>query len=110
MKRISIIAGLALAFLASGYASAAEIKADIKVFQFKPKDIMVKVGDTVTWTNGDDIEHSVTAGKPGKETGDFDSGFFVKDGTYSFTFTKPGAFEFFCKRHPSMKAKVVVSE
>jgi plastocyanin len=81
----------------------------IKLFQFQPKDITVKAGETVTWLNGDDIEHSVTAGKPGKESGVFDSDFFKKDGSYSFTFNEAGSFEYFCKRHPSMKAKITVT-
>ncbi len=62
----------------------------------------------VTWMNGDDIEHSVTAGKPGKETKAFDSGFFVKDQSYSFSFTEPGTYSYFCKRHPSMTGTVKV--
>jgi plastocyanin len=94
-----------------GYASAGgAADATIKLFQFQPKALDVKVGTTVTWTNADDIEHSVTAGEPGKESGAFDSGFFKKGGTYSFTFDKPGTYTYFCKRHNSMKATVTVSE
>ena len=98
MKRIAIVLGLSIAFMASGFAHAKEIKADIKLFQFQPKAIEAKVGDTITWTNGDDIEHSVTAGAPGNETGAFDSGFFIKNGTYAFTFKEAGTYEFFCKK------------
>jgi plastocyanin len=90
-------------------AADAQETATIKLFQFQPKEITVKVGSEVTWTNGDDIEHSVTAGKPGQETGAFDSGFFAKAGTFSQTFDKAGTFEFFCKRHPSMKGKITVT-
>jgi plastocyanin len=82
----------------------------IKLFQFQPGDIAVKAGETVTWLNGDDIEHSVTAGKPGKESGVFDSDFFKKGGSYNFTFNEAGTFEYFCKRHPSMKAKITVTQ
>ena len=53
---------------------------------------------------------SVTAGTPGKPTGAFDSGFFAKDGSFSFTFATPGTYDYFCKRHPSMKARVTVTE
>jgi plastocyanin len=90
-------------------AAAAEVKADIKLFQFQPKEIMVKPGDSITWLNGDDIEHSVTAGKPGKETKQFDSGFFTKDGTFTQAFSEAGTIEYFCKRHPSMKGKIVIA-
>jgi amicyanin len=86
------------------------VDAKIKLFQFQPNPIEVKAGTQVTWTNGDDIEHSVTAGAPGKESGAFDSGFFKKDGTFTQTFDKPGTYDYFCKRHNSMKGKVVVTQ
>jgi len=108
----SRIAGAAILLwgLAIGHAaSAADQAAAIKLFQFQPKALEVKAGTTVTWTNGDDIEHSVTAGEPGKESKAFDSGFFKKGGAYSFTFTTPGTYTYFCKRHNSMKATVTVT-
>lgn len=112
MKSLTITgAAFGLWALAIGHAAAGEaVDAQIKLFQFQPKDMTVKAGATIMWTNGDDIEHSVTAGKPGKPTGAFDSGFFAKNGSFSFTFAEPGAYEYFCKRHPSMKAKVTVTE
>jgi plastocyanin len=104
-------AALALALLsAPGIVHAAETSATIKLFQFQPGEITIKKGTTIVWVNGDDIEHSVTAGAPGKESGAFDSGFFKKDGSFRQTFTEAGTFDYFCKRHPSMKAKVVVTE
>jgi plastocyanin len=84
------------------------VAVDIKLFQFKPKELVVKPGTTVTWTNGDAIEHSVTAGAPGKPTEAFDSGFFTKGGSYAHTFAAPGSFTYFCKRHPNMQAVVKV--
>jgi plastocyanin len=85
-------------------------ESQIKLFQFMPRELSVKSGTTVKWVNGDDIEHSVTAGEPGKESGAFDSGFFKKGGTYEFTFATPGTYTYFCKRHNSMKGMVKVSE
>ncbi len=98
---------LALALASGAHAQEAAM---IKLFQFQPKEISIKAGTTIIWSNGDDIEHSVTAGAPSKESGAFDSGYFKKDGTYSFTFEKAGTFDYFCKRHPSMKGKVIVTE
>ncbi|MFT3989069.1 plastocyanin/azurin family copper-binding protein [Aestuariivirga sp.] len=111
MRRIAVLGGAAgvLGVLALGQpAFAMDQAATIKLFQFQPGNLEVKVGTTVTWTNGDDIEHSVTSGAPGKESKVFDSGFFKKGGTYSFTFTTPGTYTYFCKRHNSMKATVTV--
>ena len=106
--RVLVMACACLAVLAPA-ARAADQAASIKLFQFQPKDLVTVAGATVTWTNGDDIEHSVTAGKPGEESGEFASGFFAKNGTYSFTFKQPGTYTYFCKRHPSMAAKVTVT-
>jgi plastocyanin len=109
-SRIVRVAVLAAVYLTLAPAFAAEtVSIDIKLFQYKPKALDVKKGDTVVWTNGDAIEHSVTAGKPGKPTESFDSGFFAKDGSYSHTFDQAGSFAYFCKRHPSMQATVKVS-
>ena len=111
MKLIAHIIAVAMllpGFVTPGFAD--EQKADIKLFQYMPGEITVKVGTTITWLNSDDIEHSVSSGTPEKPTKDFDSGYFVKDEKYSQTFSKAGTFEYFCKRHNSMKAKVVVTE
>lgn len=65
----------------------------------------IKVGDTVTWTNDDDMMHSVTAADES-----FDSGLFDSGETFSYTFTEPGEFEYYCLPHPWMRAKVIVTE
>jgi plastocyanin len=102
-------------FLAAAYLTLAPVFAagttsvDIKLFQFKPKALEVKKGDTVTWVNGDAIEHSVTSGKPGKPTEAFDSGFFTKGSSFSHTFDQEGSFTYFCKRHLNMQATVKVA-
>ncbi len=57
----------------------------------------------------DDIEHSVTSGTPPTPDGKFDSGFFTLGKSYSFTFTQPGDYTYFCKRHKSMTATVRVT-
>lgn len=100
----------ALAALAAPAHAADKTEAAIKLFQFQPKTITVKAGTTIEWVNGDDIDHSVTSGEPGKPDKAFDSGFFRKDGHWAFTFAKPGTYHYFCKRHPSMKGEVVVTE
>ena len=102
--------GCAVALWITAVAPAAAADATIKLFQFQPNPIEVKAGTTVKWTNGDDIEHSVTAGAPGNESNAFDSGFFKKGGIFEFTFNEPGTYTYFCKRHNSMKATVTVTE
>jgi plastocyanin len=85
------------------------VMVDIQVFQFMPNALEVKAGTTVIWTNKDNIEHSITNGVPGKLGGKFDSGFFTQGKTFSFTFTEPGEYPYFCMRHNSMQGMVRVT-
>jgi plastocyanin len=107
--RLILAAALTLAGLNQAIA-ADTVSVDIKLFQFKPGELEVEKGTTVIWTNGDAIEHSVTAGKPGKASKAFDSGFFAKGGSYAYIFDSVGGFTYFCKRHPNMQATVKVVE
>ncbi|HZA06514.1 MAG TPA: plastocyanin/azurin family copper-binding protein [Nitrososphaeraceae archaeon] len=82
---------------------------------FSPKEIKVKVGDTVTWTNNDNTIHTVISGTGLSDTNkgkDFDSGLTTLTSTgktYSHQFTKAGDFPYFCELHPAMIGKVTVS-
>ncbi len=78
--------------------------------QYGPMEQSVMVGTTVTWVNRDLYPHTVTAGKPGKPSGAFDSGNMQKDMTYSYTFDSVGTYEYYCKIHPTMRGKVIVEE
>ncbi len=72
-------------------------------FTFNPQTLKVKAGTTVTWTNKDDIPHAIAA--VGKE---FKSKVMDTDNNYSFTFTAPGTYAYFCSLHPHMTGTVVV--
>lgn len=85
------------------------VDATIKLFAFNPSPLTIKAGTQVTWTNEDDIEHSVTAGTPPTASGAFDSGFFVKGESFKFTFSQPGTYSYFCMRHNSMVGVVQVN-
>jgi plastocyanin len=88
----------------SGQATAVAIQ----TFQFQPSPVEVKAGTTVTWTNRDDITHTVTAGTPENRSGRFDMPMNGKDQTATFTFSEPGAYTYFCARHESMRGEVRV--
>jgi plastocyanin len=81
---------------------------DIKLFTFKPKSLEVPVGTTVVWTNGDAIDHTVTDGTSEKLGRAFDSNFFNKGETFSFTFNEAGEYPYFCKRHDFMTGTIKV--
>ncbi|MGH9038329.1 MAG: plastocyanin/azurin family copper-binding protein [Acidimicrobiia bacterium] len=81
----------------------------IKGFIFKPSPLEVKAGTQVTWTNEDQILHTVTAGAPGQLTGAFDQEMPGRGAVFNFTFNDPGTYQYFCQRHNSMTGTVTVS-
>ena len=80
----------------------------ISNYAFSPQKITVKVGTTVTWTNQDAIEHTVTADTESPDAPK--SGLIAKGQTYSFTFNKAGTYGYHCEPHPYMKGTVIVTE
>ncbi len=72
-------------------------------FVFGPETLTVAVGTTVTWINQDDIPHTVVANDKSFKSKVLDS-----DERFSFTFTKPGEYGYFCSLHPHMTGKVIV--
>jgi amicyanin len=94
------LAGL-LVLAAPARAADAEVKIDN--FTFSPQTLTIKAGTKVTWTNDDDIPHTVVS-----TTKAFRSSALDTDDKYSFTFTTPGTFEYFCTLHPHMTGSIVV--
>jgi plastocyanin len=82
-------------------AATAEVKIDN--FSFAPQTLTVAVGTTVTWTNRDDIPHTVVS-----TDGVFKSKARDTDEKFSYTFAKAGTYPYFCSIHPKMTGKVVV--
>jgi plastocyanin len=82
-------------------ASAADVKIDN--FSFGPQTLTVAVGTTVTWTNRDDIPHTIVS-----TDGVFKSKVRDTDEKFSYTFTKAGEYNYFCSVHPKMTGKIVV--
>lgn len=80
-----------------------EIRIEIKDFSFQPKLVTISAGSKVTWVNKDEEPHTVVS---------TDKTFLSKaldtDDTFTFTFDKPGTYEYFCSVHPRMVAKIIV--
>jgi len=73
-------------------------------FTFTPQTLTVKAGTTVTWINKDDIPHGLASSNNAfKKSGALDT-----DDSYSFTFTTPGTYQYFCYLHPNMVGSIVV--
>jgi len=81
--------------------ASAEVKVDN--FSFGPTTLTVAVGTTVTWTNRDDIPHTVVSTDKV-----FKSKVLDTDEKFSFTFSKAGTYPYFCSIHPKMTGSVVV--
>lgn len=76
---------------------------------FAPTQVSMAVGGVVTWTDREDVEHTVTAGTPSEpDPARFDR--VLHNGeTFNFTFTEPGRYPFYCRRHPAnMQGSVIV--
>jgi plastocyanin len=89
-------------------ADGAMATAAVRIFQFQPGALEVRAGTRVTWTNQDDIAHTVTSGQPGNPDGRFDVQLAGKGANGSASFAEPGVYPYFCARHPSMRGEVVV--
>jgi plastocyanin len=79
---------------------------DIPEIAFDPADITVKAGTTVTWTNSDDIPHTVT--KEGGPGADFDSGDLDPGSEFEQTFDETGTVDYVCTIHPGQAGTVTV--
>ena len=87
--------------IAGDQPANAEVKIDN--FSFTPQNLTVATGTTVVWTNRDDIPHTIVS-----TDGVFKSKARDTDEKFSYTFTKPGTYPYFCSIHPKMTGKVVV--
>lgn len=81
----------------------------LKSFAFAPPELSVAMGTTVTWTNRDDVTHTVTSGKPGTKSGLFDKELSGPGTSTTFAFSTAGEFPYFCNIHQSMTGKVIVT-
>ena len=91
---------------AGGAADKAPGGIEVKIdnFKFGPMTTTVAAGTTVTWTNDDDVPHTVVSDD--KTT--FKSKALDTGEHFSYTFAKPGKYTYFCSVHPKMIAEVVV--
>ena len=80
----------------------------IQTFQFRPTPLEVQAGTHVTWTNQDDILHTVTSGTPESRDHRFEAPLDGKGASSAFTFTQAGSYPYFCDRHQSMRGEIRV--
>jgi plastocyanin len=91
-----------------GAQSPGPANVTIKLFQYQPGRIQVKPGTTVTWINEDEIFHTVTAVAGEGKGGGFDASLDGKGKSFSFTFSQPGIYTYYCDRHEHMRGEIEV--
>lgn len=74
---------------------------------FEPQALQAPLGTAVTWTNRDAIAHTTTSGVPGAPDGNWDGQLFG-GGTFTYSFTQPGTYAYYCRFHSAMHATIVV--
>jgi len=90
---------------ATAPAAASSYSVQIANYAYSPSSITVDEGDTITWTNEDTAPHTVTTSS-GPQA--LNSPTLSKGQSWSFTFTKPGTYVYYCAVHPYMRAQVIV--
>lgn len=80
-------------------------------FRFHPESLNVFTGDTVTWVNKGRLPHTTTSGVNGKPDGLWDTKHLARGESFSYVFSQPGTYHYFCRPHKGlgMKGVVVVS-
>ena len=96
-------AGVALGAVGVVAVVAADHAVSIAGSAFSPPSLTVTVGDTVTWTNSDQIPHTATA-----DGGSFDTGTLDQGASNTVTFNTAGTFPYHCTIHPQMTATITV--
>jgi len=90
--------------------AASSVSVLIQNFQFVPNSTTVKVGTTVTWTNMDSAQHTVTRPlEGGVQIAGPDSAVLNHGDTYSYTYDAAGFYPYHCRIHPSLRGMVEVT-
>ncbi len=108
IKRLLLMVTAAFSIATVVGASAASAQSNpsavgITNFAFSAPEISVSAGSTVTWTNGDGVQHTSSSAD-----GLWDSGALNNGDTFSFTFNQAGDFAYACAIHPNMQGVIHV--
>ena len=98
-----LVAAAAASRPATAADAAATVRVDITKFAFAPKEITVRPGTRVVWTNRDEAPHTVTGNDKS-----FGSKGLDTDDTFEQVFAQQGDFAYLCTVHPFMTGVVHV--
>ncbi len=104
---------------AGGNTTSSGPTVSIPLLSFSPAALSVKVGQTVTWVNGNNIDHiliegTYQVGSDSLRTSETDDGAFrlslsKKGDSVRHTYAKAGTFTYYCSIHKGMNAAVTVT-
>jgi len=106
MRRASAAAAAVLAAAALACKRAPPPRSyavSIKNFAVQPATLVVSMGDTVVWTNGDFVPHTATARDSAWDSKSIDA-----NGTYRWVARAPGKHTYICVFHPNMQGTIDV--
>lgn len=109
-RMLGTIAALLMVAACGGASAVSPATVTIAGFTYAPSPISVPAGTTVTWSNEDDIVHTVTSGTPDAPgTHPLDGTLDGPGTSYEATLSDPGTFAYFCARHNGMRGSVTVT-
>ena len=85
--------------------AAGAVSVKIANFAFDPATVTAKVGDVISFTNGDSVQHTATV----KSDPTCTTPALATDASGGITFSQAGSYDFFCKIHPQMTGKIEVT-
>jgi plastocyanin len=107
MKRrmMTFAAAVALVVFTTGAEAQTSSTVTMDNYEFMPAEMTVAPGTPVTWTNKqtDDVHSTVS------NDGLWDSDTLDTGKSFTFTFTDPGDYAYYCSQHPDMQGVVHVS-
>jgi plastocyanin len=103
LLRRMIAVGVVVVISAPALMAATDAKVTIDNFSFSPAPLTIPVGTTVTWTNQDDIPHSILLQQLNVKSHPLDT-----HDDFAYKFDKAGTYNYICGLHPFMHGQVVV--
>lgn len=100
---IAALMVLSLCLLSGAALAQMNNSISIKDFAFEPNILTVTVGTTVTWTNSDPVQHEAAS-----DNGTYDSGIMNPNDQFTYSFSQPGNYSYYCKIHPYMFGMIQV--
>lgn len=106
LRTAAVVTAMSLLLAACGSSSGGAGGGEkMSGIAFSPASMTIKAGTALTWTNADNVTHTVTA-----DDGSFDSGNVASGATFSHTFATAGTFAYHCNIHSSMHGTITVTQ